>query len=101
MKLLNHALTVAALFALAMMLGVWLSRRPSTAAMPTQTAAARVELPAAVAPGPTVAPLPLAVSTKKTTAVPVEVEVAPAAKPAEADPQRTCPPRRRGLFRRR
>jgi len=100
-KLLNRVITAAALLALAAALGVWLGRPPVTAAPPAQTDAARVEVPAAVAPEPTLAPLPLAVPTKTATTGPVKVEITPAAAPAEADLQRTCQPRRRGLFRRR
>ena len=101
LNLLNRIITATVLVALAVTLGVWLTRAPLTAAP--------AAVPAKFAPEPTLAPPPTPVPpvTMPTTIdVPVEVEVAaasPAAKPAEPkpEPQPIHPPRRRGLFRRR
>ena len=111
LDLLNRALTAAVLVALAVTLGVWLTRSPLTAA-PLPVAPAPVlptvkPAPAEALATPTLAPLPLPAPATTTTEVQVEVEIAPlpippAAKPAE--PQNTHSPyqgRGRGLFRRR
>jgi hypothetical protein len=108
LDLLNRVLTAAALVALAVTLGVWLTRAPLTAAPATT--------PVKIAPEPILAPPPPAPPTVTPTIieVPVEVEIAaeadepPAAKPtkeklAEPTPKSkaACQPGRRGLFRRR
>ena len=103
LDLLNRTITAIALVALAIALGVWLSRAPLTAA----PAAAPVK----IAPEPILAPPPVPVqpATMPTIIeVPVEVEIAaaaepPAAAPAEATSEQrpAYQPRRRGLFRRR
>ena len=111
LDLLNRALTAAVLVALAVTLGVWLTRSPLTAA-PLPVAPAPVlptvkPAPAEALATPTLAPLPLPAPATTTTEVQVEVEIAPlpippAAKPAE--PQKTHSSyqgRGRGLFRRR
>ena len=98
LELLNRALTAAALVALAITLGVWLTRAP--------LAAAPAATPVKIAPEPTLAPPPAPVqpaTTPTIIAVPVEVEIAaepPAVKP-KPELQPINPPRRRGLFRRR
>jgi len=98
--LLNRAITAIALIALALTIGIWLTRLPLVAAP--------AAVPAKVAPEPTLAPPPVPIrpATMPTIVeVPVEVEIAepPAAKPVEPrpEPQPINPPRRRGLFRRR
>ncbi len=124
--LLNRAITAAALVALAVTLGVWLTRSPLTAA-PAATPPTVTPLlppvksirPTEALPEPTLAPLPPpagAAPSTTTTEVQVEVEIAPllippapvaadppAANPADekAEPQSNCQPRRRGLFLRR
>ena len=93
LDLLNRAVTAAALVALAVTLGVWLTRSSLTAAPPT---------PSKAAPKPTLAP-PQPRTTTSTTEVQIEVEIAPpfpVAKPAEPRPT-SKPFRGRGLFRRR
>ena len=104
LDLLNRTITAVALVALAIALGVWLTRAPLIAA----PAAAQVK----IAPEPILAPPPVPVqpATMPTIIeVPVEVEIAadpPAVKPTEkpanakAEPQSNYQPRRRGLFRR-
>ena len=106
LDLLNRALTAAALVALAVTLGVWLTRSPLTAATPA--APVVKPAPAEALATPTLAPLPLPAPATTTTEVQVEVEIAPlpippAAKPADpkAEPQSNCQPHRRGMFRRR
>jgi len=118
LELLNRALTAAALVALAITLGVWLTRSPLTAspapdaapAVPAKTHPARP-----TTPEPTVAPLPLSpVVTPRTVTTEVEIsyEIAPlpptsvvadppAAKPAETPQSNRQPSGRRGWFRRR
>lgn len=102
--LVNLVLTAAALVALAVTLGVWLTRSPLTAAAPAT--------PAKIAPQPILAPPPTPPTVTPTTIeVPVEVEIAapvtvpepPAAKPVEpeTEPRPACQPRRRGIFGRR
>ena len=97
MNVLNRALTVAALVALAVMLGVWLSRSPSTAAPPT------------AADAPILAPSPVPITS---VAAPIIVEMHAEAEPAtpvmaakathpKPEPRCGYPPRRRGLFGRR
>jgi hypothetical protein len=118
LDLLNRVITAAALVALAVTLGVWLTRSPLTAA-PAAIPPAATPVPPSVKaaealPEPTLAPLPPPTTT--TTEVQLEVEIAPAApiaadppavkateKPAngKAEPQSSYQPRRRGLFRRR
>lgn len=101
LDLLNRTITAVCLVALAIALGVWLTRAPLIAA----PAAAPVK----IAPKPILAPPPAPVqpaTTPTIIAVPVEVEIADepsAAKPAEPRPELkpTYQPRRRGLFRRR
>jgi len=101
LDLLNRAITAAALIALAVTLGVWLTRAPLTAAPATT--------PVKTAPEPTLAPQPPPPQVTPTVIeVPVEVEIAattdpPAIKPAEPKPESKSnhEPRRRGLFRRR
>jgi type IV secretory pathway VirB10-like protein len=101
MNLLNRILTAAALVALAVTLGVWLTHAPLTAAPDTK--------PAKIAPEPIPAPPTKPATTPTVIEVPVEVEIAdatepPAAKPAEPkapEPQPNCQPRRWGLIRRR
>ena len=128
LDLLNHALTAAALVALAVTLGVWLTRAPLTATPPAVPAVAPVPPPAkplrpAEAMPEPLAPRPLpapATPTTVTAEVEIEYEIAPlpipptpvvaappakteppAAKPAEP-PQSNCQPYgRRGWFRRR
>jgi len=103
LTLVNRTITAAVLMALAVTLGVWLSRAPLTAV----PAAAPVK----TAPEPTLAPPPPVwpVTTPTVLEVPVEVIVAPIpvfADPPKADESKPelrpiFPPRRRGLFRRR
>jgi hypothetical protein len=125
LDLLNRALTAAVLVALAVTLGVWLTRSPLTAA-PLPVAPAPVlptvkPAPAEALATPTLAPLPLPAPATTTTEVQVEVEIAPLpippATPVVADPPPAAPPaakpaepqnthssyqgRGRGLFRRR
>jgi len=115
LELLNRALTAAALVALAITLGVWLTRAPLTAApacpgttpAPVKTPPAKPSvLQPASAPVPTLAPLPLghaapvALSQMVTTEVEISCEIAPlpatsvvadpppVAKPAETPPAR-------------
>ena len=103
LNLLNRAITAAALVALAITLGVWLTHAPLTAAPAP---------PQKIAPEPVLAPPPVPVrpATMPTIIeVPVEVEIAatadpsPAATPAEPkpEPKSASQPHRRGLFRRR
>ena len=111
LDLLNRALTAAVLVALAVTLGVWLTRSPLTAA-PLPVAPAPVlptvkPAPAKALATPTLAPLPLPAPVTTTTEVQVEVEIAPLPIPPAAklaEPQNTHSPyqgRGRGLFRRR
>jgi hypothetical protein len=111
LDLLNRALTAAVLVALAVTLGVWLTRSPLTAA-PLPVAPAPVlptvkPAPAEALATPTLAPLPLPAPATTTTEVQVEVEIAPLPIPPAAklaEPQNTHSPyqgRGRGLFRRR
>ncbi len=107
LDLVRRVLTAATLVALAVTLGVWLTRSPLTAAAPP--------VPTKTTPQPRLAPPSVPISPDATPAaieVPVEVEIAapaaaapepPAAKPAETKPEShpACQPRRRGLFRRR
>jgi hypothetical protein len=103
LDLLNRTVTAVTLVALAIALGVWLTRTPLTAAP--------VATPVRIAPEPTLAPPPISLESAMTPTVievPVEVEIAapaepPAAKPVEPkpEPQPVNPPRHRGLFRRR
>ena len=104
LNLLNRAITAAALVAVAITLGVWLTHTPLTAA----PAAAPIK----IAPEPVLAPPPVPVrpATMPTIIeVPVEVEIAatadpsPATTPAEPkpEPKSASQPHRRGLFRRR
>jgi len=103
LDLLTRTITAVALVALAIALGVWLTRAPLAAAPATR--------PVKIVPEPTLAPLPVPVEPTMTPAVievPVEVEIVtpadpPAAKPVEPkpDPQPINPPRHRGLFQRR
>ena len=102
LDLLNRTITAVVLVALAITLGVWLTRAP--------LAAAPAATPVKIAPEPISAPPPVPVepaTTPTVIEVPVEVEVAAAAeplaaKPAEgtSKPRPTYQPRRRGLFRR-
>jgi hypothetical protein len=120
--LLNRVITAAALVALAVTLGVWMTRSPLTAA-PAATPPTVAPLPSpvkSIRPAealrePTLAPLPppaVVTPSTVTTEVQVEVEIAPplispapvvtdppAAKPAK--PQSNYQPRRWGLFLRR
>ena len=95
MNFLKRVLTAAGLLALAVMLGIWLSRLPLTAPAPS----------AAVKPTLAIPPMPITpADAPATIEVPVEVQIgAPAAKPAEPKPMpRYCgSPHRRGLFGRR
>jgi hypothetical protein len=103
-KLLSRVLTAAVLIASAVTAGVWLARPPL---------AGPVAAPAKIIPEPTWAPLPISAAPKPTiiearleaeiaaTAAPKPPAVKPTEKPAETRPQPNCPPRRRGLFRRR
>jgi hypothetical protein len=101
MNLHNRILTAAALVALAVTLGVWLTHAPLTAAPDAR--------PAKITPEPILAPPIKPAMTPTVIEVPVEVEIADAtdpsaAKPAEPkspEPQPNRQPRRRGLFRRR
>jgi hypothetical protein len=106
LDLLIRSITAAALVALAITLGVWLTRAPLT----TAPAAPSVK----IAPEPIPAPAPVRPATTPPTVtptvieVPIEVEIAataepPTVKPAEPNPESkpTYQPRRRGLFRRR
>jgi hypothetical protein len=121
LELLDRALTAAALVALAITLGVWLTRKPLTAAPTPEPAAAPVApvkpTPAKPpVPQPTLAPLPLgpavtttALSQTITTEAEVSYEIAPPPiPPASPAPVVVVPPRgdcqyyyRRGWFRRR
>ena len=104
MKLLSRILTAAVLIALAVTAGVWLARPPLAAA---------TGRPTKIIPEPAWAPLPIPAAPKPTIIeARVEAEIAATAapkppavklteKPAETRPQPNCPPRRRGLFRRR
>jgi len=107
LDLLNRTITAVALVALAISLGVWLTRNPLVAA-PAAT-------PIKAAPEPVLAP-PKPVRPAMTPTiieVPVEVEIAAAPDPLSAAtpavgsddpkpaPQATHPSRRWGLFRRR
>ena len=126
LDLLNRVITAAALVALAVTLGVWLTRSPLTAA-PAATPPTVAPLPSpvkSIMPAealrePTLAPLPppaVVTPSTVTAEVQVEVEIAPllvppapvvtdppAAKPADAkaEPQSNYQPRRWGLFLRR
>ena len=116
LETLNRALTAAVLVALAVTLGVWLTRSPLTAA-PLPVAPAPVLPTVKPAPSealatPTLAPLPLPAPATTTTEVQVEVEIAPLLIPPApvvtdppaanlAEPQSNYQPRHRGLFRRR
>jgi len=99
LDLLNRTVIAAALVALAIAVGVWLTRAP--------LAAAPVAAPVRIAPEPTLAPPPVPVRPTTTVIeVPVEVEIAAAAEPPAAIPaEATSKPRpiyqhrRRGLFR--
>lgn len=96
LDLLNRTITAVALVALAIALGVWLTRAPLAA---TPAAA-----PVKITPEPILAPPPAPVQPSTTPtiiAVPVEVEIA--AEPAEPRPELkpAYQPHRRGLFRRR
>ena len=106
LDLLNPTVTAVVLVALAIALGVWLTRAPLAA---TPAAA-----PVKITPEPILAAPPIAVEPAMTPVVievPVEVEIAtpvavpepPAIEPTERKPQPhpACQPRRRGLFRRR
>lgn len=119
LELLNRALTAAALVALAITLGVWLTRAPLTAApacpgttpdatpAPVKTPPAKPSvLQPASAPVPTLAPLPLghaapvALSQMVTTEVEISCEIAPlpatsvvADPPPVAKPAETPPAR--------
>jgi hypothetical protein len=108
LELLNRALVAATLIALAVTLGVWLSRAPLAAAPAT------TPTPVKTAPEPTLTPPPAAPAvtplpiTPTVIEVPVEVEIATTAEPpaVESDGPRpeskpSCSPHRRGLFRRR
>lgn len=126
--LLNRTLTAAALVALAIILGVWLTRKPLTAApAPAPPAVPAIPMKPTPAkhpvPQPTLAPLPLgpavaatALASTVTTEVEVSYEIAsppiPAAPSAPAvaaplptpaaQPQSDCQYyHRRGWFRRR
>ena len=114
--LLNRVITAVALVALAVTLGVWLTRSPLTA---TQAAAPVVSplpppakpRPAEALPEPTLAPVPPPVPTPShttTTEVEISYEIAPpaktekpAAKPAETPKANHQPSGRRSWFRRR
>jgi len=97
LDLLNRTITAAALVALAITLGVWLTHAPLTAAPAAEPVLAPPPVPVRPATTPTI------------IEVPVEVEIAaiadpsPAATPAEPkpEPKSASQPRRRGLFRRR
>ena len=103
--LVSRIVTAAALVALAVTVGVWLTHAPLTAA-PAVKPAEPLREPTLAPPPP-----PAPAVTPTTIKVPVEVEIAapadvpepPIAKPSEPKP--SCPssyqPRRRGLFRRR
>jgi len=103
--LVNRVLTAAALVALAVTLGVWLTRSPLTAAAPAT--------PAKIAPQPILAPPPTPPTVTPTTIeVPLDVAITapvaavpepPAAKLVEpnTEPRPACQPRRRGIFGRR
>jgi len=101
--ILTRLITAAALVALAVTVGVWLSRPPLTAAPHVP--------PVKIAPEAILAPPP-AGSAPAIIEVPVEVKIAasaaappnsPAVKPSEptAEPRPACPPGRRGIFGRR
>ncbi len=108
LTLVNRTITAAVLMALAVTLGLWLSRAPLTAV----PAAA----PMKTAPEPTLAPPPPVrpATTPTVLEVPVEVIVAPMPVPADSnnpnvepaneskpEPHPAYQPRHRGLFRRR
>lgn len=106
MSLPSRVIVSAALIALGVMLGVWLSRPPVTAAAPAPMNSIPIKTPAEVAPESTLAPLPLAAAVPASVEGQVEAEIAaakPSAKSAEPtpEPHPICQPRRRGLFRRR
>jgi hypothetical protein len=105
--LLSRAITAATLIALAVTLGIWLSRAPLTAAPATT--------PVKTAPEPTLAPLPATPAVTPPAPimpavieVPVEVEIADVSEPTAAKPAEpksesypTSRPRHRGPFHRR
>ena len=78
LDLLNRVITAAALVALAVTLGVWLTRSPLTAA------------PAATTP-PTVAPLPSPVKSIRPAKTLREPTLAPLPPPAPVTPTRSRP----------
>jgi hypothetical protein len=103
--LLSRLINAAALVALAVAVGVWLSRSPLTEAPDAP--------PVKMTPEPILAPTPTPAGVVPATIeVPVEVEIVasaaaapepPAAKPLEPkpEPRPICAPCRRGVFGRR
>jgi hypothetical protein len=96
LDILSHTVTAAVLVALAITLGVWLTRAPLTASPPAA--------PVKIVHEPTLAPPPPPKVTPTVIEVPVEVEIAatePPAAEAKAESRPTYQPRHRDLFRRR
>jgi len=98
----SRVITAAALVALGVILGVWLTRSPLTAAAPPS--------PAKIAPQPILAPPPTPLTVAPTVIeVPVEAEIAasvaivpqppaPTLVEPKTEPRPACQPRRRGIF---
>ena len=104
LDLLSRLITAAALVALAVTLGVWLTRSPLTAAPNARPVKIAPEPMLAPPPAPpTITPTIIEVPGEVEIATPVAVPEPPAIEPTERKPQPhpACQPRRRGLFRRR
>ena len=96
LDILSRTVTAAVLVALAITLGVWLTRAPLTASPPAA--------PVKIVHEPTLAPPPPPTVTPTVIEVPIEVEIAatdPPAAETKAESRPVSQSRRRGLFRRR
>ena len=97
LDILSRTVTAAVLVALAITLGMWLTRAPLTASPPAA--------PVKIVHEPTLAPPPPPPKVTPTVIeVPVEVEIAatePPAAEAKAESRPAYQPRHRDLFRRR